>query len=76
MKNATPSSVPSVPSDFFESSSSQLIKTKVEDKMDEEIENNDELDIDKGELPKGFFDDPMVDAKVSNKYNLNSPKVL
>ncbi|XP_050541961.1 zinc finger protein 830 [Daktulosphaira vitifoliae] len=74
LKNASPSSVPSIPSDFFESSSSQLTKTieKNEDKMDEDTENNDELNIDKGELPKGFFDDPMIDAKARKEAYVNS----
>lgn len=31
--------------------------------MDEQAENID-INLDKGELPKGFFDDPMLDAKV------------
>jgi len=34
--------------------------------MDEEAENIDDINLDKGELPKGFFDDPMLDAKVSS----------
>lgn len=34
-----------------------------EEKMEDQPENTD--DLDKGELPKGFFDDPMLDAKVS-----------
>jgi len=32
--------------------------------MDEEPEALDDLNLDRGELPKGFFDDPMLDAKV------------
>jgi len=33
--------------------------------MDEKAENID-INLDKGELPKGFFDDPMLDAKVGS----------
>lgn len=33
--------------------------------MDEQAENID-INLDKGELPKGFFDDPMLDAKVGS----------
>lgn len=32
--------------------------------MEEEPEFVDSSNIDNGELPKGFFDDPMLDAKV------------
>jgi len=32
--------------------------------MDEQPEALDDLNLDGGELPKGFFDDPMLDAKV------------
>lgn len=69
MKNYTAPPVPNVPNDFFQSPStstssiktnaSKIIEEKVE-KVEEKLEN-----LDKGELPKGFFDDPMLDAKVS-----------
>jgi len=36
---------------------------ETDEKMDEQAENID-INLDKGELPKGFFDDPMLDAKV------------
>lgn len=32
--------------------------------MDVQQETLDDLNLDRGELPKGFFDDPMLDAKV------------
>jgi len=32
--------------------------------MDVQQETLDDLNLDGGELPKGFFDDPMLDAKV------------
>lgn len=38
--------------------------------MEKEPECLEDSNLDKGELPKGFFDDPMLDAKVRgfNKY--------
>lgn len=70
LKNYTAPPVPSVPSDFFQSPiSTPSIKTNViketEEKMEEQSENLDDLNLDKGELPKGFFDDPKLDAKVN-----------
>lgn len=70
LKNVKPPSVSSVPDDFFQSPiSTTSIKTNVdqetEEKMEEQPENLDNPNLDKGELPKGFFDDPMLDAKVS-----------
>lgn len=71
LKNYTaPPVVPSVPSDFFQSPlPTSSIKTNVdevtEEKMEDQPENFDDTNLDKGELPKGFFDDPMLDAKVS-----------
>lgn len=69
LKNYTPP-VPSLPSDFFEapmSTTSEIGDTeqKNEEKMEEESECLDDTNLDRGELPKGFFDDPMLDAKVS-----------
>jgi len=32
--------------------------------MEEQPESLEDPNLDKGELPKGFFDDPMLDAKV------------
>lgn len=70
LKNYTAPPVPSVPSDFFQSPTISIpsIKPNViketEEEMEEQSENLDDLNLDKGELPKGFFDDPMLDAKV------------
>lgn len=63
-------SVPAVPSDFFQSPATTLetkinLNQEIDKKVEEQPESNDDLDLDKGELPKGFFDDPMLDAKVS-----------
>lgn len=41
------------------------VNQETEEKMEEQSESLDELNLDKGELPKGFFDDPIKDAKVS-----------
>lgn len=70
LKNYTAPPVPSVPSDFFQSPtpvlpSSTNVTTETSEKMEEQPESVDDLSLDKGELPKGFFDDPMLDAKVS-----------
>lgn len=58
-----------VPSDFFQSptttsSKNTEVNLENDEKMDEQPENLDDLNLDKGELPKGFFDDPVLDAKV------------
>lgn len=69
LKNSEPPSNQSVPDDFFQSPvSTTSIKTNVDHKtkvVEEQPENLDDINLDKGELPKGFFDDPMLDAKVS-----------
>lgn len=73
LKNYTAPSVPSVPtipSDFFQSPTTTLeskinLNQEIDEKMEENPESNDDLELDKGELPKGFFDDPMLDAKAS-----------
>lgn len=41
------------------------VNQEIEEKMEEQSENLDDINLDKGELPKGFFDDPIKDAKVS-----------
>jgi len=40
------------------------VNQETDEKMDEQPEALDDLNLDRGELPKGFFDDPMLDAKV------------
>lgn len=70
LKNYTPPPVPSVPSDFFQSptlpsSIKTEAKEELEPKMEVQPENPDDSNLENGELPKGFFDDPMLDAKVS-----------
>lgn len=41
------------------------VDQETEEKVEEQPESIDDPNLDKGELPKGFFDDPMLDAKVS-----------
>lgn len=65
-----------VPNDFFESPMPTSSKTtndnqETDEKMDEQAENID-INLDKGELPKGFFDDPMLDAKIRNEEYVSS----
>ncbi|KAE9531333.1 hypothetical protein AGLY_010539 [Aphis glycines] len=65
-----------VPNDFFEnptptSSKTTNVNTETDEKMDEQAENID-INLDKGELPKGFFDDPMLDAKIRNEEYVSS----
>jgi len=67
----------SVPDDFFQSPvSTTSIKTNVDLKanqcVEEQPENLDDPNLDKGELPKGFFDDPMLDAKIRNEEYVSS----
>ncbi|XP_050423034.1 zinc finger protein 830 [Adelges cooleyi] len=74
LKNAKPKQDSNIPSDFFESPTKKTLKI-VEpnvEKMEEETVDNDELNIDKGELPKGFFDDPMLDAKIRKEEYVSS----
>lgn len=69
LKNVKTPPVPSVPADFFQSPTPPPVtnvKQEPEEKVEEqESEIVEDLNLDKGELPKGFFDDPMLDAKVS-----------
>ncbi|CAH1710466.1 unnamed protein product [Aphis gossypii] len=65
-----------VPNDFFESptptsSTTTNVNQETDEKMDEQAENID-INLDKGELPKGFFDDPMLDAKIRNEEYVSS----
>lgn len=66
MKNYTAPPIPNIPNDFFQSpsTSTSLVKTNTNKIIEEKVEDKLET-LDKGELPKGFFDDPMLDAKVS-----------
>lgn len=71
LKNYKAPPVSSVPNDFFQSPTTTILEPKpninkeLEEQIEEQPESNDDLNLDKGELPKGFFDDPMLDAKVS-----------
>lgn len=70
LKNFKAPPVPSLPNDFFQSpiSTSPIMSNvdqETEEKVEEQPESIDDPSLDKGELPKGFFDDPMLDAKVS-----------
>lgn len=69
LKNYKTPPVPSVPTDFFQSPTPSPVtdvKQETEEKVEEqEPEIVEDVNLDKGELPKGFFDDPMLDAKVS-----------
>lgn len=65
-----PPPVSSLPNDFFQSpTSTSSIMTnanqETKENVEEQPESIDDPNLDKGELPKGFFDDPMLDAKVS-----------
>ncbi|XP_026811982.1 zinc finger protein 830 [Rhopalosiphum maidis] len=66
-----------VPNDFFQSptptsSENRNVNQETDEKMDEQTENIDDINLDKGELPKGFFDDPMLDAKIRNEEYVSS----
>ncbi|XP_015366781.1 PREDICTED: zinc finger protein 830 [Diuraphis noxia] len=70
-----------VPSDFFESPTpissdgqhtSKNVSQETDEKMDEQPEALDDLNLDRGELPKGFFDDPMLDAKIRKEEYVSS----
>lgn len=71
LKNCKTPPVPSVPIDFFQSATTLQTPspvTNIEQETEEKVEEQLEIvheNVDKGELPKGFFDDPMLDAKVS-----------
>lgn len=76
LKNSTVPSVPNVPNDFFESPTSiasikPIVKKEIKEEIVEDSEIIDDENLDKGELPKGFFDDPMLDAKVSFSFDFN-----
>lgn len=74
LKNYTPPPVSTIPSDFFQSPiQTESVNTNVkEEKVEEQPEIIDDLNLDKGELPKGFFDDPMLDAKIRNEEYVSS----
>ncbi|XP_001948404.3 zinc finger protein 830 [Acyrthosiphon pisum] len=66
-----------VPSDFFESptpnsSENTNVNQETDEKMDVQPETLDDLNLDGGELPKGFFDDPMLDAKIRKEEYVSS----
>jgi zinc finger protein 830 len=66
-----------VPSDFFEtptptSTENTNVNGESDEKMDVQPETLDDLNLDRGELPKGFFDDPMLDAKIRKEEYVSS----
>lgn len=66
-----------VPNNFFESpipisSENTNVNQETDEKMDVQPGTFDELNLDKGELPKGFFDDPMLDAKIRKEEYVSS----
>ncbi|XP_029347879.1 zinc finger protein 830 [Acyrthosiphon pisum] len=66
-----------VPSDFFESPTPNSLENtnvnqETDEKMDVQPETLDDLNLDGGELPKGFFDDPMLDAKIRKEEYVSS----
>ncbi|VVC40211.1 Hypothetical protein CINCED_3A008648 [Cinara cedri] len=75
LKNVKTPPVPSVPVDFFQSPISSSPMTNVEEETEDKVEEQPEIvdeNLDKGELPKGFFDDPMLDAKIRKEEYVSS----
>lgn len=81
LKNFKAPPVPSLPNDFFQSpiptsAMTTNVDSETKEEVDEQPENIDDANLDKGELPKGFFDDPMLDAKVSSDAKVFSEFIL